>query len=62
MKEPIFNPITETEMKLRTKIKMFFFCEEDETPSFEDIAIISVLGLFVLVPMALGIVVRVLNL
>ncbi|MDX1769910.1 MAG: hypothetical protein R3328_00145 [Planococcaceae bacterium] len=62
MKEPIYNPVTESEMKLRTKLKTLLLCEEDETPSFEDIAIISVLGLFVLVPMVLGLVVRVLNL
>lgn len=55
MKEPIYNPITESEMKLRTKLKTFFLCEEDETPSFEDVAIMSVLGLFVLVPMVLGV-------
>ena len=61
MKEPIFIPVSESEMKLRTKLKTLLLCEEDETPSFEDVAIISILGLFVLVPIVLGLVVRVLN-
>ncbi len=61
MKQPIYIPITETERKLRTKLKTFFLCEEDETPSFEDKAIMVALALFVGVPMVLGLVVRVLN-
>lgn len=62
MKQPAYIPISDTERRLRTKIKTFFFCEEDETPSLEDQAIMVVLALFVGVPMVMGVVVRVLNL
>ncbi len=54
MREPLFVPVSDTEMKLRTKLKTFFLCEEDETPSFEDIAILVGVGVVSLWAVLLG--------
>ena len=53
MKEPVFIPFSETELKLRTKIKTFLFCDEDETPSFEDKVIMVIIGVLILWPILL---------
>lgn len=54
--------ISPAELEFWTSVKSYFTTlEEDETPCSKDKAILLLLGLFVLVPMVLGLVVRVLN-
>ena len=63
MKEPLFIPISKTEMKLRTKLKMCFTTlEEDESPSLEDIGLMVLVGGFVVWAVLLGISVMASNL
>jgi len=43
------NPMSAVEKKIWTKLKVFFFCEEDESLHWTDVAWLAFGGLFVLI-------------